>query len=138
MTQTLRKIPVARPVLGEREVEAVRRVILSGWVTQGPEVEAFEREFAETVGARHACAVSNFTTALHLALRAGGVGPRVEVITVSHSGHRGCSLCERQRESLERALGEDRQAAWAHRLLFFPPAQGDDDGRRRDADHVCC
>ena len=85
MTQTLRKIPVARPVLGEREVEAVRRVILSGWVTQGPEVEAFEREFAETVGARHACAVSNCTTALHLALRAVGVGPRDEVITVSHS-----------------------------------------------------
>lgn len=85
MTQLVRKIPVARPVLDEREVEAVRRVVLSGWITQGPEVEAFEREFAETVGARHACAVSNCTTALHLALRAIGVGPRDEVITVSHS-----------------------------------------------------
>ena len=40
-------IPVARPVLGELEVEAVRRVILSGWVTQGPEVAAFEEEFAD-------------------------------------------------------------------------------------------
>jgi len=60
-------------------------VILSGWVTQGPEVAAFEREFADYVGAPHACAVSNCTTALHLALRAVGVQARDEVITVSHS-----------------------------------------------------
>jgi dTDP-4-amino-4,6-dideoxygalactose transaminase len=60
-------------------------VILSGWVTQGPEVAAFEREFADTVGATHACAVSNCTTALHLALLGVGVGPGDEVITVSHS-----------------------------------------------------
>src|SRR5215218_6310980 len=78
-------IPIAKPVLDEHEVEAVRRVILSGWVTQGPEVAAFEREFAEYVGAPHACAVSNCTTALHLALLAVGVGPGAEVITVSHS-----------------------------------------------------
>jgi perosamine synthetase len=83
--QTLRQIPVAKPILDEREVEAVRRVILSGWVTQGPEVAAFEREFAEYVGAAYACAVSNCTTALHLALLAVGVGPGDEVITVSHS-----------------------------------------------------
>src|SRR4029079_9955513 len=78
-------IPVAKPVLDEREVEAVRRVVLSGWVTQGPEVAAFEKEFAAFVGAEHACAVSNCTTALHLALRAVGVGPGDEVVTVSHS-----------------------------------------------------
>jgi dTDP-4-amino-4,6-dideoxygalactose transaminase len=54
-------------------------------VTQGPEVAAFEREFAEYVGAPHAVAVSNCTTALHLALLAVGVGPGDEVITVSHS-----------------------------------------------------
>ena len=75
MTQSLRQIPVARPVLDEAEVEAVRRVVLSGWVTQGPEVAAFEAEFAGLVGAPHACAVSNCTTALHLALRVLGVGP---------------------------------------------------------------
>ena len=57
----------------------------SGWVTQGPEVAAFEREFAAYVGAPHACAVSNCTTALHLALLAVGVGPGDEVVTVSHS-----------------------------------------------------
>ena len=85
MNKALTRIPVAKPVLDEREVEAVRRVVLSGWVTQGPEVAAFESEFASLVGAPHACAVSNCTTALHLALRAVGVAAGDEVITVSHS-----------------------------------------------------
>jgi dTDP-4-amino-4,6-dideoxygalactose transaminase len=80
-----RFIPVARPWLDEREVEATRRPILSGWVTQGPEVAAFEREFAANAGGEYACAVSNCTTGLHLALLAVGVRPGDEVITVSHS-----------------------------------------------------
>lgn len=83
MDRTL--IPVARPWMDEREAEAARRVILSGWITQGPEVAAFESEFARFVGAPHACAVSSGTTALHLALLAVGVQPGDEVITVSHS-----------------------------------------------------
>ena len=78
-------IPVARPWMDEQEATAARRVILSGWVTQGPEVAAFEREFAEAVWAPHACAVSSCTTALHTALVALGVGAGHEVITVSHS-----------------------------------------------------
>ncbi len=85
MLQSLQRVPISKPVLDDREVEAVRRVILSGWVTQGPEVAAFERDFAEYVGAPHACAVSSCTTALHLALLAAGVRPGDEVITVSHS-----------------------------------------------------
>ncbi len=78
-------IPVARPWMDEREADAARRVILSGWVTQGPEVAAFEREFAAAVGAEYARAVSSCTTALHVALLAVGVQPGDEVVTVSHS-----------------------------------------------------
>jgi dTDP-4-amino-4,6-dideoxygalactose transaminase len=73
------------PEIDEREAAASRRVILSGWLTMGPEVAAFEEEFAGAVGAPLACAVSSGTTALHLALLAAGVGPSDEVITVSHS-----------------------------------------------------
>jgi dTDP-4-amino-4,6-dideoxygalactose transaminase len=78
-------IPVARPWIGEAEADAARRPLLSGWVTQGPEVAAFEAEFASAVGAPHACAVSNCTVALDLALRAAGVGEGDDVVTVSHS-----------------------------------------------------
>ncbi len=78
-------IPVARPHLGAEEVSAAGRAILSGWVTQGPEVAAFEHEFAAFIDAPHACAVSSGTTALHLALLAVGVRSGDEVITVSHS-----------------------------------------------------
>jgi dTDP-4-amino-4,6-dideoxygalactose transaminase len=78
-------IPVARPTLDERSVDAARRAILSGWVTQGREVAAFEREFADSVGAPYARAVSNCTAALHLALLAVGIRPGDHVLTVSHS-----------------------------------------------------
>ena len=78
-------IPIAKPYLAEDEAEAARRVVQSGWLSQGPQVEAFEREFAAAVGAANACAVSSCTTALHLALLSVGVRPGDEVITASHS-----------------------------------------------------
>ncbi len=81
----LKKIPIAKPYLGEEEAQATHRPILSGWVTQGPEVAAFEKEFADVVGAAHACAASNCTVALYMALLAAGVEPGDEVITASHS-----------------------------------------------------
>jgi dTDP-4-amino-4,6-dideoxygalactose transaminase len=71
--------------MDDREADAARRAILSGWVTQGPEVAAFEREFADAVDAPYACAVSSCTTALHLALLAVGVGPGDDVVVPSHS-----------------------------------------------------
>jgi len=85
MSEKIQTIPIAKPWMGEAEAEAAKRPILAGWVTQGPEVAAFEQEFAAYVGAEYACAVSNCTTALHLALLAVGVQPGDEVITVSHS-----------------------------------------------------
>lgn len=85
MSDLPKHIPIAKPLIDEREADAAKRPIMSGWVTQGPEVAAFETEFAEFVGAEYACAVSSCTTALHLALLAVGVKPNDEVITVSHS-----------------------------------------------------
>jgi perosamine synthetase len=79
------QIPVARPTLGEEEAAAARRAILSGWVVQGPEVEAFEKEFAAAVGAPLAVACSSGTAALHLAFMALDLGSGDEVITVSSS-----------------------------------------------------
>jgi dTDP-4-amino-4,6-dideoxygalactose transaminase len=78
-------IPITKPLLDAAEGDAARDVVLSGWIAQGHQVEAFEREFAAAVGAAHACAVSSCTAALELALRAVGVSPGDEVITVSCS-----------------------------------------------------
>lgn len=83
--ETSVRIPLTRPEVGLPEARAVMRVLKSHWLTQGPEVEALEREFADYVGASDACAVSSATAALHLALRALGVKPGDEVIVPSHT-----------------------------------------------------
>jgi len=79
------RIPVARPEMGEPEWRAVRTVIESGWVTQGPKVAEFERATADLCGARHAVAVSSCTAALHLALLCCGITRGDEVIVPSMS-----------------------------------------------------
>jgi dTDP-4-amino-4,6-dideoxygalactose transaminase len=72
------------PIAAEIE-EAVRRVIASSRYVLGPEVEAFEQEFASFCGARHAVGVANGMQAIELVLRALGVGPGDEVVTASHT-----------------------------------------------------
>lgn len=80
-----RFVQFSRPLLGTEEAQAAYDTVMSGWVTQGPRVAGFEAEFAQAVGSAHCIAVSNCTTALHLALQAAGVRPDDEVITVSYS-----------------------------------------------------
>ncbi len=66
-------IPIAKPMIGDEEIEAATRVLKSGRLAQGPEVERFEQEFAEYIGVDHAIAVSNGTVALQCAMSATGI-----------------------------------------------------------------
>src|SRR6266508_3088655 len=65
--------------------QAMHQVLDSGWFILGPELEKFESEFAEFCGAKYVVGVGSGTDAIYLALKALGVGPGDEVITVSHS-----------------------------------------------------
>jgi dTDP-4-amino-4,6-dideoxygalactose transaminase len=78
-------IPLFDLNYGQEEEEAVLRVLRSKWLTMGPETEALENEFAEFCGVKHAIALSNCTTALHLANLAVGVKNDDEVICPSLS-----------------------------------------------------
>ena len=80
-----RTIPIAKPVLGKEEVEAVRKVFESGVLVQGERIRLFEEEFAEYIGVEHAVAVANGTLALDTALKALGIGPGDEVVTSAFS-----------------------------------------------------
>jgi dTDP-4-amino-4,6-dideoxygalactose transaminase len=74
-------IPFHVPSIGKDEAREVLAVLRSGWLTTGPRTAKFEREFAASVGASHAIAVSSCTAALHVALASLGVGKGEEVIT---------------------------------------------------------
>lgn len=78
-------IPIAKPYLTADEAQAAYDTILTGWITQGPRVAEFEEKFAAYTGAKYAVAVSNCTTALHLAMIVAGVRAGDEVICPSMS-----------------------------------------------------
>lgn len=75
-----RNIPISIPVMGDEELEALKEPIQTGWLTSGPKVRQFEKNFAERHGVEHAIAVTSATTALHLTLVALEIGPGDEVI----------------------------------------------------------
>jgi dTDP-4-amino-4,6-dideoxygalactose transaminase len=84
-TTAKHSIPIAKPYVGREEEQAVIESLRSGWLSQGPRVAEFERQFAGFVGAEHAIAVSSCTTALHLAFMGAGIGPGDEVLCPSLS-----------------------------------------------------
>jgi len=80
-----KNIPLARPWLTGKEIEAVEEVLESRWWIQGPKVEEFEKRFAEYIGTKYAVAVNSCTAALHVSLAALSVGARDEVIAPTFS-----------------------------------------------------
>jgi perosamine synthetase len=113
------QIPLARPVLGGAEEQAVIDVLRSGQLSLGPRVPAFEQAFAARLGAAHASAVSSGTAGLHLALRAVGVSDGDEVVTSPFSfvASANVAIFERARPVFAdidaRTLNLDPQAAAA-------------------------
>jgi dTDP-4-amino-4,6-dideoxygalactose transaminase len=75
------RIPFARPLIGEEEIEEVVDTLRSGWLTTGPKTKRFEEEFARYIGVPHALGTSSCTAALHLGLASLGIGQGHEVIT---------------------------------------------------------
>ncbi len=74
-------IPLAKPVIGSEEEQAVLEAMRSGWLTSGHNIHAFEQNFASFVGAKECVAVSSCTSAIHLCLVEAGLKPGDEVIT---------------------------------------------------------
>ena len=75
------KVPIAKPIIGEEEIENVVEVLKSGMIAQGPKVLEFEEKFANWIGAKYGIATNSGTSALHVALLACGIGEGDEVIT---------------------------------------------------------
>lgn len=75
------KVPIAKPIIGEEEIENVVEVLKSGMIAQGPKVMEFEEKFANWIGAKDGIATNSGTSALHVALLACGIGEGDEVIT---------------------------------------------------------
>ena len=96
MKSAVRRIPLARPWIDEREEELVLEVLRSGRLSLGPTIDRFEELIAERVGAPYAAAVSSGTAGLHLLVRAAEIGPGDEVITspLSFAATANCFLFE--------------------------------------------
>jgi perosamine synthetase len=90
-------IPLSQPDIGDLEVDSVTQALRSGNLSLGPRVSEFEEEFASYVGTRYAVATNSGTSALHLCVRALGIGPEDEVLTTSFSfvASANCLLYER-------------------------------------------
>jgi perosamine synthetase len=80
-----RSVPFHRPSIGEEEIAEVVDSLRSGWLTTGPKVERFQRQFAAAVNARHAVALNSATAALHVALEAVGVTSGDEVVIPAYT-----------------------------------------------------
>lgn len=78
-------IPLSAPDIGDRELDYVKKILKSGQLSLGPCLSEFEENFASYTGSRFAVAVNSGTSALHLCVRALGIGPKDEVITTSFS-----------------------------------------------------
>jgi len=89
-------IPITKPYFNNKEVEAVKSVIKSGWVVQGPKVKEFEERIAKFTGAKYAIATTSCTTALYLSLVALGIGPGDEVIVPSFTFAASANVVEHQ------------------------------------------
>jgi len=85
------KVPLLRPYFDSEELEEIKKVLDSGWVSQGPKVKEFEKEITKYLGVKHAIAVTNCTSALHLSLLSIGIKNGDEVLVADYtfpaSGH---------------------------------------------------
>ncbi|MEX0446182.1 UDP-4-amino-4-deoxy-L-arabinose aminotransferase [Xenorhabdus sp. SGI246] len=78
-------LPFSRPSIGNEEIEAVEKVLRSGWITTGPQNQQLEQDFVRMFGCRHAIALNSATAGMHLALLSLGIGSGDEVITPSQT-----------------------------------------------------
>ncbi|MDC9580891.1 UDP-4-amino-4-deoxy-L-arabinose aminotransferase [Xenorhabdus sp. PR6a] len=78
-------LPFSRPAIGREEIEAIEKVLHSGWITTGPQNHQLEQDFSRMFGCKHAIALCSATAGMHLALLALNIGPGDEVITPSQT-----------------------------------------------------
>ena len=79
------KVPLFKPYFESEEIEEIKKVLDSGWVSQGPETRLFEEDVRERTGTKYAIAVNNCTAALHLALLAIGIKKGDEVLVADYT-----------------------------------------------------